>query len=64
MIGRLERDLNESSRDLENLKQNAAEDVSADGETFLNNHNNNNNNDDNNNTSNTINNTDTHLPQE
>lgn len=62
MIGRLERDLNESSRDLENLRQTATEDVSADGETFLNNHHNNN--DDNNNTSNTINNTDTHLLQE
>lgn len=59
MIGRLERDLNESSRDLENLRQKAAEDVSADGETFITN-----NNDDNNNTNNSINNSDTYLFQE
>lgn len=59
MIGRLERDLNESSRDLENLRQKAAEDVSADGETLLNN-----NNDDNNDTNNNINNTDAYLFQD
>ena len=62
MIGRLERDLNESSRDLENLRHKAAEDVSADGETFLNNHNDDDNNDNDNN--NNINNTDTHLFQD
>ena len=62
MIGRLERDLNESSRDLENLRQKGAEDVSADGETFLNNSHTNN--DDNNDTNNNINNTDTHLFQD
>jgi len=61
VIGRLERDLNESSRDLENLRQKAAEDVSADGETLLNN---NNNNDDNNDTNNNINNTDAYLFQD
>ena len=44
MISRLERDLNESSRDLDNLRQKAAEDVSADGEPFLNDNNNNTNN--------------------
>ena len=60
MIGRLERDLNESSRDLENLRQKAAEDVSADGEPFLNNHTNDDNNDNNNN----IDNNDTHLFQD
>jgi len=59
VIGRLERDLNESSRDLENLRQKAAEDVSADGETLLNN-----NNDDNNDTNNNINNTDAYLFQD
>ena len=60
MIGRLERDLNESSRDLENLRQKAAEDVSADGEALPNNHNDDDNNDNNNN----INNNDTHLVQD
>ena len=59
MIGRLEQDLNESSRDLENMRQKSAEDVSADGETLLNN-----NNDDDNDTNNNINNTDTYLFQD
>lgn len=49
MIGRLERDLNESSRDLESLRQKAAEDVSAEGEPILNNDDNNNTNDNNDN---------------
>ena len=38
MISRLERDLSESSRDLENLNEKASEDVSEkEGEPFLNN---------------------------
>ena len=38
VIGRLERDLSESSRELEHLKEKTAEDVSAEGEEpFLNN---------------------------
>lgn len=52
VISRLERDLNESSRELENLKEKTADDVSVEGELFLNNN------------SITNNNTDSYLPQE
>ena len=46
MINRLELDLNESSRELENLREKSADDVSVEGELFLNNNNITNNNSD------------------